>query len=92
MLNAFFGSSLIAGLDGVTTIPGGWIDRNWKQLYIQFAYVCAVCVYTFVLTAIIAKGVDLIPGLHLRSSCEAEKLGTDEVEVWSGPNSVSMHH
>ena len=90
MLNAFFASTVITGLDGVTTVPGGWIDHNWKQLYIQFAYVCAVCAYAFVITAIIAKGVDLIPGLHLRSSPEAEMLGTDEVEVWSGP-SVSMH-
>jgi Amt family ammonium transporter len=92
MLNGFFGSRVITGLDGVTTVPGGWIDRNWQQLSIQFGYVFAVCGYTFIMTAIIAKGVDLIPGLHLRSSPEAEKLGTDEVEVWSGPNSVSMHH
>jgi len=68
-------------LDGVTTIPGGWIEHNWQQLSIQFAYVFAVCGYTFVVTAIIAKGVDLIPGLHLRSSPEAEKVGTDEVEI-----------
>jgi len=81
LLNGFFGSSVITGLDGVTTVPGGWIDHNWKQLYIQFAYVCAVCGYAFVVTAVIAKGVDLIPGLHLRSSPEAEKLGTDEVEI-----------
>ncbi|KAF8640598.1 hypothetical protein AX17_000260 [Amanita inopinata Kibby_2008] len=81
MMNGLFGSKTIASLDGVSNIPGGWIDQNWKQLYIQFAYVCAVCGYAFVVTAIIAKAVDLIPGLQLRSTPEAEKLGMDEVEI-----------
>lgn len=81
MLNSFFASKTIAALDGSTSIAGGWIDHNWKQLYIQFAYVCAACGYSFVVTAIIAKAVDSIPGLHLRNTAEAEKLGMDEVEV-----------
>ncbi|KAF8634401.1 hypothetical protein AX15_000853 [Amanita polypyramis BW_CC] len=81
LLNGLFASKTITSLDGVTTVPGGWIDRNWKQLYIQFAYVCATCGYSFVVTAIIAKGVDLIPGLHLRSTPKAEKLGMDETEI-----------
>lgn len=79
--NGFFGSHDIIALDGVnTSIPGGWIDQNWKQLYIQFAYICAVTGYTFVVTALIAKAVDLT-GLHLRASPEDERLGMDEVEV-----------
>ncbi|PFH54744.1 hypothetical protein AMATHDRAFT_286 [Amanita thiersii Skay4041] len=81
LVNALFTSSTITSLDGTSTISGGWIDRNWKQLYIQFAYICATCGYTFVLTAIIAKLVDLIPGLHLRNTPEAERLGMDEVEI-----------
>jgi len=81
MLNSFFASKTIAALDGTTSIAGGWIDHNWKQLYIQFAYVCAACGYSFVVTAVIAKAVDSIPGLHLRSTAEAEKLGMDEVEI-----------
>ena len=61
------------------------MDHNYKQLYIQFAYVCATCAYTFVATAAIAKAVDLIPGLHLKTTPEGESLGLDEVEVssWS---------
>jgi Amt family ammonium transporter len=82
LFNGFFASSTIIALDGVnTSAVGGWVDQNWKQLYIQLAYVCATCGYTFVVTALLAKIVDLIPGLHLRSTLEAERLGMDEIEV-----------
>jgi len=84
MLNAFFADTAIIAMDGVNIgIPGGWVNHNWKQLYIQFAYVVATCAYTFVMTALVAKAVDLIPGLKLRSSPEGEMLGMDEVEVCS---------
>ncbi|KAK0198521.1 ammonium transporter [Armillaria mellea] len=40
ILTAFFGDSEVIALDGINTAAlGGWMDRNWKQLYIQFAYV-----------------------------------------------------
>lgn len=82
LFNGLFASRTIIALDGVnTSINGGWVDHNWKQLYIQFAYVCATCAYTFAVTAIIAKAVDLIPGLHLKTTPEGESLGLDEVEV-----------
>lgn len=82
ILTAFFGDSEVIALDGInTTSPGGWMDRNWKQLYIQFAYVCATTAYSFVVTALIAKAVDMIPGLQLRSTAEGERLGMDEVEI-----------
>ncbi|OAX37532.1 ammonium transporter [Rhizopogon vinicolor AM-OR11-026] len=82
LMNAFFASKSIIALDGVNTnITGGWIDHNWKQLYIQVAYICATCSYSFVVTALIAKCVDLIPGLHLRTTPEGEAAGLDEVEI-----------
>jgi Amt family ammonium transporter len=82
LLNGFFGSGDIIALDDVNVgFKGGWLDKNWKQLYIQFAYICATCAYTFVVTALLAKLVDLVPGLHLRSTSEAEKRGMDEIEV-----------
>jgi len=82
LANGLFASHSVIALDGVNTnINGGWVDHNYKQLYIQFAYVCAVCAYTFVVTAIIAKVVDTIPGLHLRTTPEGESLGLDEVEI-----------
>ncbi|KAG6919571.1 hypothetical protein DXG01_004234 [Tephrocybe rancida] len=82
MMTAFFASSSVAGLDDVNTeTPGGWINQNWKLLYIQFGYVCATCAYSFVVTAVLAKTVDSIPGLHLRNTPEAEKRGMDEIEI-----------
>ncbi|KAK7468614.1 low affinity high capacity ammonium permease [Stygiomarasmius scandens] len=81
LLNAFFGTTDIISLDGVNSNPGGFMDHNWKQLYIQFAYICAATAYSFVVTAAIAKGIDMIPGLHLRGTPESEKLGMDEIEI-----------
>lgn len=82
LMNGFFASRSIIALDGVNTnVPGGWVDHNWKQLYIQIAYIFATCSYTFVVTALLAKCIDIIPGLQLRTTAEGEKLGLDEVEV-----------
>ncbi|KAF8973539.1 ammonium transporter [Flammula alnicola] len=82
MLNAFFASSTIIKMDGVSNnIAGGWVDHNWKLLYMQFAYVMATCFYTFFMTALVAKTLDMIPGLRLRSTPEGEMVGMDEVEI-----------
>lgn len=82
IFNAFLGSTDIIALDGVNIgIEAGWVDRNWKQMYKQIAYIVATSAYTFVMTAVIAKGIDMVPGLHLRGGDEAEELGMDEVEI-----------
>lgn len=82
MTNAFFATETVIGLDGVnTSVIGGWVDHNWKQLYIQFAYIIATCLYTFVVTALIVHYVDTIPGLSIRVPAGSESLGLDEVEV-----------
>lgn len=82
LLNAFLADSDIIALDGVSTaVEGGFMNRNWKALYIQFAYVCATCAYTFVMTALLAKAIDMVPGLHLRGTPEEERVGMDEIEV-----------
>ncbi|KAF4572577.1 hypothetical protein EYR36_007085 [Pleurotus pulmonarius] len=82
LFNALFADTEIIALDGVNLgVAGGWIDHNWKQLYIQFAYICATCAYTFVMTALLAKGIDIIPGLKLRNDAKGEELGMDEVEI-----------
>lgn len=78
LFNSFFASSTIMAMDGVTTaVPDEWV----KQLYKQFAYICATSAYTFVFTALIAKTVDAIPGLSLRCTKQEEILGMDEVEI-----------
>ncbi|KAI0045756.1 ammonium transporter [Auriscalpium vulgare] len=82
LFNAFFAKANIIALDDVnTSAAGGWVDHNWKQLYIQFAYICATTAYTFVVTALIAKGMDLVPALRLRASPDAEVLGMDEDQI-----------
>jgi len=82
LFNAFFATNAVISLDGVnTTVRGGFLDSNWKQLYIQFAYICAAAAYTFVVTAFIAHLIDMTPGLHLRVSEQEEALGMDETEI-----------
>lgn len=83
MANALFGADYIIGLDGVNTglYAGGWIKHNYKQFYIQLAYVLAATGYAFVMSAILALIINYIPGLHLRASEEAELLGMDDDQL-----------
>lgn len=83
LANALFGAGDVIGLDGVNTgaYEGGWIRQNYKQLYIQVAYIVACMAYTFVVSAILAFGINMIPGLHLRASEEAELLGMDDDQL-----------
>jgi Amt family ammonium transporter len=83
LFNAFFAADYIIGLDGVNTgiINGGWLNHNWKQLYIQVAYIVATTAYAFVMSAILAIIINFIPGLHLRASEEAELLGMDDDQL-----------
>ncbi|KAH0260650.1 ammonium transporter, partial [Aureobasidium melanogenum] len=79
--NGIFAASYIIGLDGVNQIDGGWIQHNWKQMYMQIAYIAAVTAYSFVVSAAIAFVINKIPGLHLRASEEAELLGMDDDQL-----------
>jgi len=81
LANGVFGTKEVANLDGVSNIEGGWLDHNWKQLYKQFAYICATCAYNFIVTALICKVLDLIPGMSLRASAEAEEIGMDDDQI-----------
>ncbi|KAB8346223.1 hypothetical protein FH972_023268 [Carpinus fangiana] len=83
LANALFGASYIVGLDGVNVgyADIGWIQQNWKQLYIQFAYIVACSAYAFGVSAILAFIINKIPGLKLRVSEEAELLGTDDDQL-----------
>lgn len=81
LTNAFFASNSIITLDGVSTNAGGWVDHNWRLLYVQLAYIVAASSYTFVVTALLAHYINTVPGLHLRTTAEGEALGIDEVEV-----------
>lgn len=81
--NSLFGADYIIGLDGVNTgfITGGWLNRNWRQMYVQVAYIVATTAYAFIVSAMIAYAINRIPGLHLRASEEAELLGMDDDQL-----------
>lgn len=81
ILTAFFAADYIAHLDGFTEIPGGWLNRNWVQLGYQLADSVSGGVYSFVGTCIILFIMNLIPGLSLRATEEAEILGIDDAEI-----------
>jgi ammonia channel protein AmtB len=51
VLTALFAQASIAGSDGFTVIPGGWLEtRHWRQLGIQIADSVAGLAYSFVMT------------------------------------------
>ena len=83
LANAFFSATYIIGLDGVNTgiITGGWINHQWRQLYVQIAYILAATGWAFTVSYILAQGINHIPGLHLRASEEAELLGMDDDQL-----------
>ena len=90
IFNALLGVDYVVGLDGVNTGAsnpetgtgiGGWAIGNYRQLYIQVAYIVACSVYAFVVSAILAYIVNFIPGLKLRASEEAELLGMDDDQL-----------
>ena len=83
MANALFSATYIIGLDGVNTgiIPGGWINHNYRDFYVQLAYILAATGWAFTMSLILAYGINFIPGLHLRASEEAELLGMDDDQL-----------
>jgi Amt family ammonium transporter len=89
LFNAIFAADYIIGLDGVNFSPdqsnstfwGGWIQHGWWRLYVQVAYIVACTAYAFVVSALIAYLINLVPGLHLRASEEAELLGMDDDQL-----------
>ena len=50
ILTGIFAQASVAGFDGSTVIPGGWLDRHFKQLGVQLADSCAGFSYSFVMT------------------------------------------
>lgn len=84
---AFFAADYVAALDhvhhagGADAIPGGWLNHNWVQLPIQLADSFAGGTYSFACTCAILFVMNLIPGLRLRASEEAEILGMDDAEI-----------
>ncbi|KAJ8592596.1 ammonium transporter [Rhizopogon salebrosus TDB-379] len=81
ILTGLFAQASVAGADGITTIPGGWLDHNYRQLGIQLADSVSGLAYSFVMTTIILWIMHYIPGLRLRCDEETEILGVDDAEM-----------
>ena len=79
--SGIFAADYIAALDGVTVIRGGWLNHNWIQLAHQLTDAVTGFSYSFGMTCIILFVMNLIPGLSLRASEEAEIIGIDEAEI-----------
>jgi ammonium transporter, Amt family len=65
----------------VTVIRGGWLNHNWIQLLYQLCDSVTGFTYSFGVTCIILYLMNLIPGLSLRASEEAEIDGLDGAEI-----------
>ncbi|KAF9361712.1 hypothetical protein BGX26_000067 [Mortierella sp. AD094] len=81
ILTGVFAQSYIAGLDGVTVIPGGWLDGNWIQVGYQLADSTAGLTWSFVVTYLILIIMNKIPGLNLRADPSQEHTGLDIAEL-----------
>jgi Amt family ammonium transporter len=78
---AFFAADYIAHLDNVQVIHGGWINHNWIQLGYQLADSFSGGLYSFTGTCLILFIMNMIPGLRLRATEDAEILGIDDAEI-----------
>ena len=71
--------AIATGIFAVAAIGGtaGLIDGNAGQMVTQVIAVVATMVYSFVVTLVILKVLDLIPGLGIRVSGDEEDMGLD---------------
>ena len=71
--------AIATGIFAVAAIGGtaGLIEGNAGQLVTQVIAIVATMVYSFVVTLVILKVLDLIPGLGIRVSNDAEDIGLD---------------
>ena len=71
--------AIATGIFAVAAIGGtaGLIDGNAGQLVTQVIAIVATMVYSFVVTLVILKVLDLIPGLGIRVPNDAEDIGLD---------------
>ena len=71
--------AIATGIFAVAAIGGtaGLIEGNAGQLVTQVIAIVATMVYSFVVTLVILKVLDLIPGLGIRVPNDAEDIGLD---------------
>jgi ammonium transporter, Amt family len=81
IMTGLFAADYVAHLDGVTVIPGGWIQHNWIQLGYQLAGATAIMAYSFTVSYLILFLMNLVPFLRLRVEEYEELTGLDETQM-----------
>nr|AGO45862.1 ammonium transporter 3 [Geosiphon pyriformis] len=81
LLTGIFAQKSIAFYDNHERIKGGWLDHHWEQIAYQLATSMAGLFYSFAVTYIILFIMNILPGLSIRASHEAEVKGIDESEI-----------
>ncbi|KAJ4390194.1 hypothetical protein N0V85_007463 [Neurospora sp. IMI 360204] len=79
LLTGIFADNFVPALDGVSgsSYAGGWWNRNFRQLGLQFAGATTAAAWSFVVSCILLFIINKIPGLHLRASEDSEIRGLD---------------
>lgn len=69
----------------MTVIGGGFLNHNWKQLYIQLADSVSGGAYSFfgtlIIVYILKKIGDVWAPMRLRADPEGELVGIDDLEI-----------
>lgn len=83
ILTGLFAQASVAAFDGITVIPGGWLDHHYIQLGYQLADSTAALSYSFVMTTIILWLMHYFPFgiLRMRGTEDAEIVGLDEHDL-----------
>ncbi|KAF2204403.1 Rh-like protein/ammonium transporter [Delitschia confertaspora ATCC 74209] len=71
-----FAQKWVSALDGASQYSGG-LDGVGVQIGRQFAEICAISSYSFVVTCVLLYALKYIPFMHLRVTEEAEMIGLD---------------
>lgn len=79
LLTGIFAAQFVPALDGVSgdSYAGGWWNRNFRQLGLQFAAATTCAVWSFTVSCILLFVINKIPGLHIRASEDCEVRGLD---------------
>ncbi|KAJ3076288.1 hypothetical protein HDU98_004587 [Podochytrium sp. JEL0797] len=81
ILTGIFAQHTVTNIDAGSGTPTGWLDGAWIQIPIQLAGIASVALWTALCTAAIVLFINMIPGLKMRCSKEAELMGLDAYEV-----------
>ncbi|OXA36594.1 ammonium transporter 1 [Folsomia candida] len=84
ILCGIFAQNDITGLDGMSAIPGGWLDgieARWIQIVYQLAGCGAATVWSVFVTFAILFVMNKIPGLKLRVNSHTAGAGIDSMQM-----------